>query len=305
VYLGILLWTIVCLAISVHFEGILVASDLTHFVPFAIFVSVASLLVIVSLLGCTLLKQRNPITTRIELASLGLLGVLWLALGVFLAISESAEADVECFAADSTESDPIEFPGFSTETYHAQYRVLEAFSLFTVILVWAFLLFLLVLALRQHRLGYFRVWMHAVPTYPWFNSKPAKNSRNYGLPMPVTQKDSMRRKGSGGSRRQTDNAEKPGYTKSMFWVWVDKPKEEKEVKEVKKPAPAHTRPRPTATQSTPLMTERRREPPRRMTSSRSQPQVTTKTTLRTPLKAPLKTPLKPPPKAPAKPPPKK
>lgn len=62
-------------------------------------------------LGSTFLKTRSPVSTRVELASLGLLGVLWLALGVFLGISAAAEADVECFAADSSESDPIEFPG--------------------------------------------------------------------------------------------------------------------------------------------------------------------------------------------------
>lgn len=55
-------------------------------------------------------KQRNPISTRIELASLGLLSVLWLALGGFLAASASAEADVECFSSSSSLEDPVEDP---------------------------------------------------------------------------------------------------------------------------------------------------------------------------------------------------
>ena len=59
----------------------------------------------------TALKQRNPISTRLELASLGLLAVLWLVLGSYLAASEAAEADVECFSADSSIDDPVELPG--------------------------------------------------------------------------------------------------------------------------------------------------------------------------------------------------
>ena len=103
-----------------------------RFVPFAIFVSSASLLIILTLfvilplylstclhlsafncyrLISTLFKQRSPISTRIELACLGLLAVLWLALGSFLAASASAEADVECFSSDSSLEDPVEFPG--------------------------------------------------------------------------------------------------------------------------------------------------------------------------------------------------
>lgn len=50
-------------------------------------------------------------STRFELASLGLLGVFWLALGSFLLASEAGEADVECFSADSSEDDPVDFPG--------------------------------------------------------------------------------------------------------------------------------------------------------------------------------------------------
>ena len=62
-------------------------------------------------LVCTFFKQRSPITTRIELACLGLLAVLWLSLGSYLAASESGEADVECFSAGSSLEDPVEFPG--------------------------------------------------------------------------------------------------------------------------------------------------------------------------------------------------
>ncbi|KLO14972.1 hypothetical protein SCHPADRAFT_287525 [Schizopora paradoxa] len=229
VFLGVILWTVVCLAIAVHFDGILVASDLTHFVPFAIFASVATLLIILVLLISSPFKQRNPVSTRIELGLLGLLGVLWLALSVFLATSESAEADVECFAADSVSTDPTESPTFSTATYHAQYRVLMAFSIFNAILVWGFLLFLLFLAFREHRKGHVEVWREPVPVYPWFGR--GEKATKEGLPAPVTamyRRKSSRRKDS--TRRPTFNDEKDQggakkeKRKSAFWVWVEKPR---------------------------------------------------------------------------------
>ena len=33
------------------------------------------------------------------------------ALGVFLAVSESADADVECFASDAVDEEPVDVPG--------------------------------------------------------------------------------------------------------------------------------------------------------------------------------------------------
>lgn len=118
-------------------------------------------------LVCSALRNRNPISTRIELGCLGLLGTFWLgasqlrlvlscaqidvALGAFLASSDSENADVECYSSvDGSEVVDVAgctFLAFlltpckcqldvlvSTETYQAQYRVLEAFSLFNVIL---------------------------------------------------------------------------------------------------------------------------------------------------------------------------
>ncbi|EJD01159.1 uncharacterized protein FOMMEDRAFT_21603 [Fomitiporia mediterranea MF3/22] len=231
VYTGILICTAIVLGIAAHFQAILVSSDLTHFVPFAIFVSCASLLVILALLVSTFFKQKSRISTRIELACLGFLAVVWLALGSFLAASASAEADVECFSADSTLEDPVELHSFTTDIFHAQYRVLEAFSIFNIILVWGFLLFLLFLVLRQHFRGNKKVWMHPVPVYPWFSSRsrssPHMNSRNKSLPAPVTAMPS-RRKGSTRRPHAAADVSKPKmaeYRKSAFWVWVERPRE--------------------------------------------------------------------------------
>ncbi|TFK91829.1 hypothetical protein K466DRAFT_540946 [Polyporus arcularius HHB13444] len=183
VYVAVLVWTIVCLAIAAHFLSILQASDLTRFVPFAIFVCCASLLIIIALLAFGLWKERNPISTRVELGCLGLTGTLWLALGAFIASSDSEMADVECFSSSGADAEPIDIPGFNTETYHAQYHVLEAFSFFNMILIFGFLALLLVLALRQHRQGTKHVWVLPVTMISWFG----RSGRNVPkLPAPVT-----------------------------------------------------------------------------------------------------------------------
>ena len=73
------------------------------------------------------------------------------ALGAFVASSDSEMADVECFSSSDADAEPIDMPGckyqlaaatlpvltllpVNTETYHAQYHVLEAFSFFNMIL---------------------------------------------------------------------------------------------------------------------------------------------------------------------------
>jgi len=205
IYLTVVLWTAICLAIAVHFHGLLATSDLTRFVPFAIFVCTASFVIFLALLGFGLRKDRNPITTKIELGCLGLAGTLWLALGAFLINSESQSADVECFASEH-DIEPLDI-GFSTGTYQAQYRVLTAFSLFNVILILGFASVLLWLVLRQHFEGKQEAWSYPVTTYPWFktSSKPKWTSK---LPAPVTAQAGQSRY---RSRHQTERG-RTGYT---------------------------------------------------------------------------------------------
>lgn len=92
----------------------------------------------------------------------------------------------------------------STETYQAQYRVLEAFSLFNVILgkpfqsifwnmslspvVWSFLLFLLALAVKHHYRVNRNVWYIAVTNYPWFG----KSTSQSNLPAPISSRSGSR-----------------------------------------------------------------------------------------------------------------
>ncbi|KIM67987.1 hypothetical protein SCLCIDRAFT_14029 [Scleroderma citrinum Foug A] len=147
-----------CLAIAAHFQSLLVIDDLARFVPHPIFVSMLILLIL--LLGTFWLgtpssscvsKILRPIKT----------------LGAFLASSSSENADTYSFWMVSTDG-----------IYHAQYRALEAFSLFNVILIWAFLLFLLAMAVKHHTAN---VWFITVTSYPYFGSD-ANASK---LPTPV------------------------------------------------------------------------------------------------------------------------
>ncbi|KAI0320830.1 hypothetical protein OF83DRAFT_1052332 [Amylostereum chailletii] len=234
IYSLVILWSIVCLAIAAHFQSILSASDLTRFVPFALFVSSASLAVMFALLAFSIRKTMNPVTTRIELACLGLVGTFWIALGAFLASSDSETADVECFTSAS-ETDPID-GGFSTETYQAQYRVLEAFSLFNAILVWAFLIVLFILAIRHYLAGNKDVWLTPVTTFAWFG-KDAKQPDGR-LPAPVTSRNAGRSRDTAltpapkrhtsekdAQRNAASAAARRNYGDESYFVWIPERKD--------------------------------------------------------------------------------
>jgi len=199
VFITVLLWTIIVLTIAIHFNGILATNDLTRFIPFAIFVSAATIVLLLALLLFGL-KKANPISTRIELGCLGLDGALWLVLAAFLVSSDAEGANVECFTSNAVSGQvPIEMPGFNTETYQIQYRVMEAFSLFNVILIWGFLLFLLFLAWRHHSHGNRSVWTTPVTSFRWFySSQDTVDEKEAKLPPPVTAPvDRSRSKGAG------------------------------------------------------------------------------------------------------------
>ncbi|KAF6762123.1 hypothetical protein DFP72DRAFT_596697 [Ephemerocybe angulata] len=172
IYGTVLLFTVICLAMAGHFQSVLAASDLTRFVPFAIFVCSASLFIFTVLVLFSLfLKERNPISTRIELASLGLAGLFWLILGVYLTTSESQDADVECYASpDSQIVLDDEIASFHTDQFQAMYRVLNAFALMNAALIIISGLILLFLAVRRHRNGDKHVWHVPVTSVSWFNT---------------------------------------------------------------------------------------------------------------------------------------
>ncbi|KAF7976275.1 hypothetical protein HWV62_7168 [Athelia sp. TMB] len=67
-----------------------------------------------ALLGFTLMKEDSPVSTKIELACLGLIGTFWLSLGAYLATSDSDDAEVECYSTTDSVTDVVEMPGYNT-----------------------------------------------------------------------------------------------------------------------------------------------------------------------------------------------
>jgi len=146
------------------------------------------------------------------------LGILWLALGVYTSTEEVA--DVEC-DEDSDFS-------YSSSTYHAQYHVLQAFSLFNTILLWAFLLFFLFLALRHHFTARQEVWTSKVTSYPWLGGAKGFSSQQSSrhpaqLPQPVTSKEKSSKSNGQSSRHgptvvapQMPSKGKGGHTYVVF-----------------------------------------------------------------------------------------
>ncbi|KIJ56672.1 hypothetical protein M422DRAFT_40271 [Sphaerobolus stellatus SS14] len=180
----ILAWSGIVLGLAVHFQKVLVSSELTHFIPFGISASAMTIIAMVLLLFLSHFWLTNPITTRTELISVALMGTVWLALGTLMATSSSADAEVECFS-DSDGS--LEVTSFTTDTFHAQYRVIEAFSLINAALSWGYFIILLFLALRHHYLGWKQVWKTAATSSPLQRAGSRKTPKRAGsLPAPVT-----------------------------------------------------------------------------------------------------------------------
>ncbi|KAL0950015.1 hypothetical protein HGRIS_010023 [Hohenbuehelia grisea] len=211
IYVTVFVFTLICLAMAGHFQTVLASSDLTRFVPFAIFVCTASLVIIVTLLSFSFIKkERNPISTRIELACLGLVGTFWLVLGVFLTTSESQSADVECFT-DQTNLVPIDesLASFQTDQYHAMYRVLMAFALINAFLMLFSFVTLLVLALMRHYTGDEHMWYGPVTSCAWFNRYQSST-----LPGPGGKAGVYREKSQGSRRTQPSRSQSYSHSRS-------------------------------------------------------------------------------------------
>ncbi|KAH7105709.1 hypothetical protein BKA62DRAFT_690618 [Auriculariales sp. MPI-PUGE-AT-0066] len=185
-YLAVVAWAAIVLGLACNFDKMLVASDLTRFVPLAIFIAATTMLVMIALLLAPIALRHNPITTLYELSSIAFLSVFWLALGCYTATAEMG--DVECYA-DEDETEPIEFAAFTTDIYHAQFRALEGFALINVFLLLGFLFFMLLQAYIQQRKGFRTVWSTPLALYPWFGGRRRNNrSNSTKLPPPVTAK---------------------------------------------------------------------------------------------------------------------
>jgi len=227
IYSSVVLFTVICLAMAGHFQSVLAASDLTRFVPFAIFVCSASLFIILVLLVFSFfLRDRNPISTRIELASLCLAGIFWLVLGVYLTISAAQTADVECYSTDGSQTLLTDqMSDFHTDQYQAMYRVLMTFALINASLVLLSFSALLYLAMRKYRKGDEQMWYAPVTSCAWFNQyghtkQPTEEKISSDI-LPIASEHMRKNVFTGEPERKAsatrrDRSTRPYYTRNPY-----------------------------------------------------------------------------------------
>jgi len=117
--------SLIALALAAHFLTVLQSNDLTHFIPFALFTSVASMIGMIALTGVVLVHKSKPVALKVELAIMAFVGILWLILSIFISTSPAESADVQCFSDGGDLLDDLDGP-FDSELFHAQYRALMA-----------------------------------------------------------------------------------------------------------------------------------------------------------------------------------
>lgn len=90
--------------------------------------------------------------------------------------------------------------------HNPQYVLMKPFQMCSLAdfacAVLGFLLMLLVLAVRHHRLGYKQVWTSSVAAYPWFATKSGGGQKQKTLPAPVT------------ARRSRSQSQRPRNTRA-------------------------------------------------------------------------------------------
>lgn len=191
IFFTVMTWSLIVLGLAAFFDHLIIAGEMTRYVPYAIFAAVITLVTIPTLLIAGSLRRYMLLSeVRTELGLTGLLGLFWFILGITTGPAE----DVTITCDFDGSGDFIETDEYSTDMYQEQLRVLRAFSIFNALLLIGYFLFLLFLAFRQHHMGRRIVWTSTAATYPWFGA-PALPTKDFNvsqesLPVPVTAKGS-------------------------------------------------------------------------------------------------------------------
>ncbi|KAG8708630.1 hypothetical protein FRC12_016235 [Ceratobasidium sp. 428] len=163
IFAFVMLWTLIVFALLIHFQQLVIPSELTSFIPFGIIVSIMTFGILGTLIW--LGRARKPYVAsqvRSELLFVGLLGFMWFALGLYTSTGTLADIEVECTDDGMGEEwDPA-------QDLLAQYRTVKALAFFNGILLLGLCTFLLILCIRHHLAGRRQVWTARVPTFPWF-----------------------------------------------------------------------------------------------------------------------------------------
>lgn len=179
IYGFVLLCTVISLSMAAKFAAVLSLDGLAKFVPFALIICILGIMIFVSLLSLSLMKERNPINTRKELHSLLAIGALYFIFGLVLLFLDAKDADVECFSSSSSTTvldDSV--AGFRTEQYHAMYRVMNAFILIGAISTLIPSSAMYYWAYRKARNGDQHMWYAPITQCAWFDVY----SKNTNLP---------------------------------------------------------------------------------------------------------------------------
>jgi len=185
----VMLWTLIVFALLIHFQQLVIPSELTSFIPFGIIVSIMTFLILFTLIVLGRARKSFMVAqVRSELLFVGLLGFMWFALGLYTSTGTLADIEVECTDdAGEDEWDP-------SEELLAQYRVVKGFAFFNGIILLSLCFFLLTLCIRHHLAGRRQVWTARVPTFPWFvfgtvkqvQPQETREANGSALPPPVT-----------------------------------------------------------------------------------------------------------------------
>jgi len=172
VYAAVLVFSLIVLGLAVFFDHIIINNDLTRFIPLSIFVAACTWIILPTLLVFGLPKRVFLVSqVRTELGLIGFLALFWTILGILTAVEPETTIDCDFepgdFFALAAEASTSDAP-YTDAMYQIQYSVLKSFSILNALILVVFLLFLALLALRQHRLGRRHVWTSGITSFPFF-----------------------------------------------------------------------------------------------------------------------------------------
>jgi len=144
----VMLFSLIVLALSADYISLLPVSTYSRFAALAIFTALTTLSTVTPMLVIDMLRQGSFLSyIVVEIAWLSILWVFWLSTG-----SDAASVDSLYISIDPKESSCTGYTGFAAQMCH-EIKAIMAFSFLSWILLMAYTITLLVLAIRAHQRG--------------------------------------------------------------------------------------------------------------------------------------------------------